>query len=623
MCSRKVSNAFRKEVTAGAGRRDFDAARRFIEDKKHRRFVSHWDDEEIRIDVAPNASGVSDVKTVFDSKTVIDFSGGESIFKPQGLRKHPELLATLKALVNEDCHAHDAGDIEREVGRTVRSFLRLIVWLFRHARYKLSKVEPELVQTLATELANGGWWSALDYDARFELLLQRANVDLKFRNSLEGSGHIGEFSCNMDAISRHLMLPIASASLPKAIVQRIAEATGSQRPVQKDKDLPLVSPHSLYQNLKFLNRCALIGGFDSFGERPFKSAHRRAIELYKGEHPDLRTENLGITDVVTIFTEAMRWIHVCADGVIMVCETARNELESCDPSVLSLEVIGDRVTRKTVALHEQIADSYGLPKALRALARNQESSLRHLILKLQFSCAIAVLFNHGRRREEVLGTGKTYGLYRGCLTPANDGRDGSYLDVYIEKTLQRYASMWANEIVERAVDVMERLGQTFRPLGTEPLAVAPTLDEARKEKLFVWRHFSYAAFNDRPNVFSFQEGAKLFFSDLNVSITKVSASHIYRRCFALIYMYRHDHPVLMALSRHLCHFTLETTRIYTTDGRDVADDRSIESLFAAIEKEDADFSDEFEDIRSTYFQEKVVNILRGVNRMTFAGVASI
>ncbi|MDR5751366.1 MULTISPECIES: hypothetical protein [unclassified Caballeronia] len=611
MNRRRAAITIRKAMSIGGEEHQtINAGRDFFEASRHKRYKSAWDDAEIRLDVADADVSNPDVQVVFDGRMKIDVSGGNSAHKVITLAERPDLFATLKVLINEDCHACDKGNVRVAAVRTINHFVRLIAWMFSRARYKLQNVEPNLLKELAIELGRGGWWDVLEYDKRLDLLLKRAAGDVKLAKSLEGSGHTDKFTCNMDVLRSELRLPLMGSQLPRQVVRRIAQLAGSSRTVADDNDPPKVTLHSLYLHFKFLNRCALIEGFDSFLHPPFKSPQARARALYTGSHREPRTENLGVEDVVTIFTEALMWVHVRADGIVMLCEAARKELELWDPADLFPEAISDRVTSQVLATHEAIAERFALPDGLRALARDGEHSLRHFILKLQFSCAIAVLFNHGRRREEVIGYRVPYGLYRGCLTPSTDG-GGSYLDIYIEKTLQRYASMWANEIVERAVDVLERLGQTFRPLGTDALAPAGELADARKDKLFVWRHFSHAGFESEPNMFNFAAAAKLFFADLDVSVEKVSASHIYRRCFALIYMYRHDHPVLMALSRHLCHLTLETTRVYVTDGKDVEDARSIESLFAAIDADDAGFRDEFEDVRSTYFQDKILQILKG------------
>src|SRR3546814_15108988 len=52
-----------------------------------------------------------------------------------------------------------------------------------------------------------------------------------------------------------------------------------------------------------------------------------------------------------------------------------------------------------------------------------------------------------------------------------------------------------------------------------------------------------------------------------------------RRLFALIYMYRWDHPVLQALSEHLCHVDIESTRLYVTDDEMRKEAERIEALY--------------------------------------------
>ncbi|QIN62682.1 hypothetical protein SBC1_26980 [Caballeronia sp. SBC1] len=512
-------------------------------------------------------------------------------------------------LVNEDCHNSHRGDVWGVAVRTVRTFIRLVAWMFRCGRYKLEQVEPKLLEKLAKELAKKGWWGVLDYSGRLNALIERAQRDGDFARSLEGALQTRFFHLNIDFIRSQVHLPIESVFIPRNIVTQIFKASGSAKKLERATQAPHVTQNSLYVSLKFLNRCALVPGFDSFKTRPFPAPLARAKSLLGKE--DKRTENLSIDDVVTIFSEALKWTYVRADGVIQLCEVARAHLESDHLKSVHPNVARRTITRRVHEKYKEIARTFDLPEGLPSLVKEEGFSLRTLILQLQISCAISVLFNHGRRREEVIGFGKSYGLYRGCLTAAEGQDSGSYLDIYVEKTLQCYVTMWANEVVERAVDVLERLGQVFRPLGAPLLESASDVRSARKDKLFVFRNFTYASFEGKASEWAFDRVAKFFFSKLNVSVKKSTASHIYRRCFALIYMYRHDHPILMALSRHLCHITLETTRVYTEDAKDTEDGRSVESLFPLVDLEDAAFDSILEEERSEYFEKKILQILSG------------
>jgi hypothetical protein len=108
-----------------------------------------------------------------------------------------------------------------------------------------------------------------------------------------------------------------------------------------------------------------------------------------------------------------------------------------------------------------------------------------------------------------------------------------------------------------------------------------------------------------------KERSRLFHTALaryGVSLETATA-HVLRRMYALIYYYRFEMPILVALSQRLGHPDLEVTKVYvTTDGGGAV---NIEPLGAAELMEVKVLEEELEKVGIEYFSNKVLGILRG------------
>jgi hypothetical protein len=149
------------------------------------------------------------------------------------------------------------------------------------------------------------------------------------------------------------------------------------------------------------------------------------------------------------------------------------------------------------------------------------------------------------------------------LLPSDPFVDAFELDIYIEKTWRKWMRMSTNKLTVDAIHVLERLRLAMFP--KEKGDVDLPVDELRKRKLFVFPTYRVLMGEDvAPYQYDFDNHSERFFKEAGVG-EDARRSHSFRRFFALVYMYRWEHPLLQALSEYLCHLDMESTRVYITD----------------------------------------------------------
>lgn len=169
------------------------------------------------------------------------------------------------------------------------------------------------------------------------------------------------------------------------------------------------------------------------------------------------------------------------------------------------------------------------------------------------ACWIIIAAFTARRAEEIND------LRNDCLL--GDNESGSWLHVYIEKTLQRKEWIPVPRMVVHAVEMLRRISETARS-GTQD------------DKLFQW--LSPDGELVRLPVAQHLDN---FAALVNVPLHKPRGGepvawhwspHQFRRFFAVFYFYRYEPGNIEALSHHLRHFSLEMTRRYVTEDPEVA-----------------------------------------------------
>lgn len=169
------------------------------------------------------------------------------------------------------------------------------------------------------------------------------------------------------------------------------------------------------------------------------------------------------------------------------------------------------------------------------------------------ACWIIIATFTARRLEEINE------LEDGCLH--GDASNGRWLEIYIEKTLQRKEMIPVPLIVEKAVRVLETISADARRNTGDKLLFQWLDNDGRARFIDVARHL---------DAFAEAVGVPLHNEKGRASEAWHWHPHQFRRFFAILYFYRFDGSSIEALSHHLRHFNLEMTKRYITRDKEVA-----------------------------------------------------
>ena len=175
------------------------------------------------------------------------------------------------------------------------------------------------------------------------------------------------------------------------------------------------------------------------------------------------------------------------------------------------------------------------------------------VLDLATACWIIIAAFTARRREEVND------LRQGSLR--GDVHSGWWLEIYIEKTLQRKEWIPIPGMVALAVQTLEAISEDARA-------------ESGTDFLFQWRNQSgrVQKLNPAPRIdkFAAMVGVPDHAPQGKGPVPWHWHPHQFRRFFAVLYFYRFESGSIETLSHHLRHFSLEMTKRYVTTDPEVA-----------------------------------------------------
>lgn len=178
---------------------------------------------------------------------------------------------------------------------------------------------------------------------------------------------------------------------------------------------------------------------------------------------------------------------------------------------------------------------------------------RKAVVSVATACWIVIAAFSARRKAEIDD------LRDGCLR-GND-EDGWWLQIYIEKTLQRRDWIPVPTLVARAIATLSEISRAAR-------------EASRTDHLFQWLGANGEAtpldVARHLDDFALRVGVPLHRSSDSAATPWHWHPHQFRRFFAILYFYRFEGATLEALSHHLRHFNLEMTRRYVTQDPEAA-----------------------------------------------------
>lgn len=455
--------------------------------------------------------------------------------------------------------------------------LRFKAWCVRRRVYRLSDVTPADMQQFMRDMGTRGWYDAFGLATRYDEIVARAEVDPAFRGFVT-TGSRRTRHINADGISRHLGLVITGTELPRSFRSEMARVAGTQPPKRLGGRAGEAWTSASFANC--INAIARLSRLPQQIDRlTFHPSSVIDDVLKRAGKPMKRTPNLPVEDGARLFSTALTWIYTRAPGVIELVRIWRAALMGAAQKYSSEESVITAVSAQLRDAYGPIQSKYDLPAtelAAAMRASDGETCVVDLVHNVLTAALVLVGVNQARRKNEVLGEdGPPFGLYSGCVSSADPFVDAFQIHMYIEKTIRDWRTMSCSRLVADVVSVLEELRSAMLP-DEGPASVDPA--SARTRRLFVVPSHKAMLKHEEPTQYSFASNSRALFSEAGIE-DELRRTHIFRRMFAMLYMYRFDHPSLQALSEALYHLDIDCTRIYVTDSAMVEESARIERLY--------------------------------------------
>ncbi|SAL50472.1 hypothetical protein AWB71_02793 [Caballeronia peredens] len=584
--------------------------------KRHQRYLSQWADDFICVDVGDTGHPIEKnfpigTYTIAAGNTCAIYEGAIPLLEL------PCLAETLKHAVNSELSHHRS---RYDPGNLICVCRKIFAWMLQEGIYRFRQPDDshemvgwdrDDIDKLLNRVASEGWWEILNYQAVLEGLIGQAEENPEILAELTGrSKDATRMHLNLVNIERRIGLPLAGPEVPKSFVERLAKVAGKAvRSGVSTAGAKKPSAGALSLTAKGLNSlCFLPSEVDSLPFLAVPSINKIVKRYFPNGGG--ATENLDPESAVKLLNEALKWIYDYSPIVLNLCQLARDKFEEFGHlrARRANAEMNSALSQRVSELQEAGGLPFDWPKAINRTGRRR-SPLNLLIDIIQTSALIVIGINHSRRKEELIGERRAFGLYFGCVRPIAEGSNNYRIDVYIEKTEQEFAEFWCNELVVDSVHVLEDISQIFRPLHTSKKEYSADVERARGDKLFISVPFNYASFTaqDRQR-YKYVHHAGSFFERAGVAPTVMGGFHPFRRFFAVLYVRRYDHATLQALRQHMRHMSLASLERYIKDPKSRALEKQINTLFAGRVKS---LLEEIDIARAEFFEELVERVLRG------------
>lgn len=319
--------------------------------------------------------------------------------------------------------------------------------------------------------------------------------------------------------------------------------------------------HGIRSILSFFNHLYLISGeIDKLCFHPFTTI--AATSLKYAQKKSERTANLGIEEATHMLGKAFEWIYQHGPSLVSILESIREQYLNGDSRFKSNFLRDHNPFHELAsALNIPLPNSWS-PKEHPSFRKEYNYPVDRLIGALQGACAVAIAGLNARRSAEVANC-ETGLRGKDLLVDTENGLH--MINFYIEKSYQTRHTFYISKVTFDAFNLLMRLNKSCLPFDQHS-------DVVENGSLFdcgSWRKkngprgpiaFAFAKANNKSR----SMGAFLSFLDDEYRDVDIK-THMWRRFFGLIYIYRYDHSTLQSLSQHLRHMFISRTMIYVTD----------------------------------------------------------
>lgn len=571
-----------------------------------------------------------------DDRIVCDFSTfwlppNRVYLEPQRLVTQPELVAAIVLAVNNYWITADSQKTRHSRALDVISTLaKFFEYCWINDKYKPSQMTPADFAALSKSLAKGGWQNAVGLRGRLKSYCC-ACTGADINKLLQSDSGISQKSINTvrfrEAIGTNLQgrePKIYYSGLVR--LRKSIEISENIRPLvtsvldeAPDKPPGQSMLRQIFQHVNKLYELPFGYGLSFL---PYPRTVQTAKRL--GRAPG-RTRNIGAEEASLLFAEAFRWVYRYGPPLVRLVD------EMCQ-SVIAAHKAGRKVLGHE--LNNVVAGSKhaqwlreNLPVAITAAdcgrRKNGETTVRAAVVCLLSACAFLLGTMNARRRDEVCH--RKWGIHRGSARVVSEELKLYSAEFYIEKTYGDYLPFYVNQATMDSIKILESLNACFdkvdMELGFRDIEKIP----ARERTLFTYRRFSriegvgkdrcWFTFEVRPGEAAWEFVSLALKSPAEFDLT----SHMLRRAYALIFIYRYRNATLQALSQQLCHRDLNMSMVYVTDPVFVEDASSIAEKFditrekrrIAFARELADVQMEMADVGNELLVETVLEVISG------------
>ncbi|TCF98953.1 hypothetical protein BZM26_21845, partial [Paraburkholderia strydomiana] len=599
-------NAALEPAEVGQGRSNWSSIR------KHSRYLSDWDEDILTIDVAHHQAREPKIMRIDLSDIWLDCTGVGIYGGPVRLTHFRNFKDAVKYAVNEFISRRHKSNVADSVGSLVRVFTRIFIWMLRNGFYRLSDVTPPAIDRLIATLSVQSWERILQHGRSLVLLLQRMKANPGLAAEFTGTGN-SRFSLDLDKIEQAIGIPRPWKGYPLWFRRRVHLLSADTRHPPKKATRKEPNRYSeLAKTMYALNDLAAhTDGGDCLTLLPCPNVNAHAGRL--APYAPQRSADIETIDFIKLLKESIKWLYDRRDAFLDLLRTAREMLvESMkDLSTVSPEAINRRVTKHVAAFYAKLNVDGLFPYDNIGLATGV-NSLLGLVTTAQSAMFVLIASNHARRSNEVIGYGVPYGLALSSLRNIGDGFEEWSIEFYVEKTTQDYDEFPCNELVADAVSFLIDIYDELRGLDEPHISVPRDRKEGRRHKLFTARPLTVLGMKKAPVEFNLRVGLKEFFRLADVDYSKFGHRQLpYRRMFSCLFMHRYDCPEVLALSRHLRHYSPRQTVPYYTDAPNGQTTPKVRQTLARRKAEAADVRQSLAEGRTDYLVEKVKEIFEG------------
>lgn len=584
---------------------------------KHPRYLSDWAENIISINITENGEEIERIRSYNINDIWLPSNYPIGPFKDTiRLSDFPHWVQIYKLVANETLHNNTTSFGDR-VKRGLTIYARFFAWCVQNGIYELSQLSQRDFKELGALLAEGGWNKALNMEDNFLKLLHDISTNKELLDNIVNTTN-SKGSLNIQLICKLTGLPLSH--LPSYVYKEIHSLAGINSSPSSGR-VNFGAPPNIETLSDIFSKINLIRelpcGTDMPAFLPYPNVNSFTKSILNNNFKN-KTKNISLEDSIKLLDLSVKYIYDYAPGIIVLGNTL----------ILWLKNNTHQYTSKHGAKFiqdnfQKLSHKYKFPPGSmdgishRRNGKNKRLTspdklsycFMDLIHALQTACMIMIAFNHGRRKNEVLGEGhRPYGIYYGCISELDLYVKHYKIDIYIEKTIKDWCTFSCNKLVNDAVSTLEKIYDLFRSFNESSIQINEESIDLRKMKLFQFKNFTFNSLNkDNWMSYNFFNHSSFFLHQACLIIDTLNhKTHPFRRIFCNIYYQRYENPRLIALSEHLKHHSLTQTRGYVTDpvSREYAD--SIEALY---QKETNQFNDELKSVGREYLKEKISEII--------------